>query len=72
MPRTAAIRRPMLGDLLVGHLPHAHAVRREAGAAVEEDRRDAAQQAALLHPRQVVEERLLGHAQRVGGGRVGL
>ena len=61
----------MLEDLLVGHLPHAHAVRREAGAAVVEDRGDAAQQPALLHPGEVVEEALLGHPELGGGGRVG-
>src|SRR3954470_22734363 len=32
--------------LALGHLPHAHAVRAEARAAMEEDRRDAAQQPA--------------------------
>ena len=49
----------MLVDLLVGHLPDAHPVRREAGAAVVEDRGDAAQQPALLHPCEVLEQVLL-------------
>src|SRR5438270_9583223 len=29
-----------LGDVFLGHAPHAHAIRGEAGAAVEEDRRE--------------------------------
>ena len=56
MPRTAAIRRADLQDLVLGHLPDAHAVGREAGAAVVEDRRDPAQELALDHPAQVLEE----------------
>src|SRR5215218_2227396 len=49
-----------LEDLLVRHLPDAHAVGGEAGAAVVEDRGDAAQQAALLHAGEVLEELGLG------------
>ena len=40
---------------------------REAGAAVEQDRGDAAQQPALLHAGQVLEQLVLRHADRVGG-----
>jgi hypothetical protein len=39
---------------------------------VVEDRRHAAQQLPLAHALQVVEQPLLRHAERVGGGRVGL
>src|ERR1700712_39192 len=42
--------------LALRHAPHAHAVRREPGAAVEQDRRDAPQQLALLHRLQVREQ----------------
>src|SRR3954470_8245547 len=49
------------------HPPHAHAVRGEARAAVEENRGHAAQQAALAHPLEVLEELLLRHAQLVRG-----
>src|SRR4051812_48672150 len=45
--------------LALRHAPHAHAVCGEAGAAVEQDRRDAPQQPALLHRGKVVEELLL-------------
>ena len=65
MPRKEAIRGPSSRDLLVGHLPDAHAVGGEAGAAVVEDRRDAAQQAALAHPPHVLEQRVAGHAERL-------
>ena len=37
-----------------------------------EDRGDAAQQAALLHAGEVVEQALLGHPELGGGGRVRL
>src|SRR3954452_16464751 len=48
--------------LALGPAPHAHAVGAEAGAAVEEDRRDAPQQPPLLHTGEVVEELLLRDA----------
>src|SRR3954468_2094363 len=57
--RDAAERRhplAVLELLALGHLPDAHAVRAEAGAAVEEDRGDATQEPALLHPLEVVEQ----------------
>src|SRR5947208_950610 len=38
------------------HLPDAHAVRGEAGAAVEEDRGHAPQEAPLAHPLEVLEQ----------------
>src|SRR4051794_34142964 len=41
--------------LALGHLPDAHAVRGEAGAAMEQDGGHAAQQPALLHSLEVVE-----------------
>src|SRR3954465_14748939 len=53
--RDAAERRHALAVLellALGHAPYAHAVRAEARAAVEEDRRDAPEQPALLHPGQ--------------------
>src|SRR3954471_19125744 len=50
--------------LALRHAPHAHAVGGEAGAAVEQDRRHAPEQLALLHPGQVVEQLLLGDAER--------
>src|SRR3954449_3284215 len=56
--------------LALGPLPDAHPVRREAGAAVEEDRGDAAEQPALLHPLEVVEQLRLLDAQLLCGGRV--
>src|SRR3954454_13549456 len=43
--------------------PHAHAVGREAGAAVEQDGRDAAEEAALAHPLEVLEQLRLRDAQ---------
>ena len=55
---------------LVGHLPHAHPVRREARAAVVEDRRHATQQSSLLHPGEVLEKALLVEPQRGGGRRI--
>ena len=61
-----------LGDLVVGHAPDAHAVGAEARAAVEEDRGDAAQDPAVLHPEQVLDERVLRHAELGRRGRVGL
>src|SRR3954452_3694604 len=53
--------------LALGHLPHAHPVGAEAGAAVEEDRRDAPEQLALLHACEVLEQLGLVDAERVGG-----
>ena len=65
--------RAELGDAVLGHLPDAHAVGAEAGAAVEEDRGDAAQQAALLHPLHVLEQlRHWSMPSSRGGGRVRL
>ncbi len=58
-----------LEDLLLGHLPDAHPVGREAGAAVVEDRRDPAQDLAVDHPAQAVEQ-LLGRDPELGGGLV--
>src|SRR3954469_2799230 len=58
--------------LALGHLPDAHAVGREAGAPVEEDRRDAAQQLALLHAGEVLEQLGLVDAELVGGRPVWL
>ena len=58
-----------LHDLLLRHLPDAHPVGREAGAAVEEDRGDAAQDLAVDHPAQVLEQLLGGHPE-LGGGLV--
>src|SRR3954453_4127322 len=56
--------------LALRHLPHAHAVGAEAGAAVEEDRRDAAQQLALLHPLEVLEQLGLIDPEFLRRGRV--
>src|SRR3954468_18221668 len=42
--------------LALRHLPDPHPVGAEAGATVEQDRGDAAQQPPLPHPRQVVEQ----------------
>src|SRR3954469_8592610 len=50
--RDAAERRhplAVLELLALRHAPHAHAVGGEAGAAVEQDRRDAPEQPAVLH-----------------------
>src|SRR3954468_9551429 len=57
--------------LALGHLPDAHAVRAEACAAVEEDRRDAAQEPALPHPLEVVEQLRLVDPELARGRRVG-
>src|SRR4051794_15095408 len=53
--------------LPLGHLPDAHAVRGEAGAAVKQDRRDAAQQPPLPHAVEVVEQLALVDPELVGG-----
>jgi hypothetical protein len=47
-----------LGDAVLRDLPHAHAVRGEAGTAVEEDRRDATQRPALAHPLEMLQQAL--------------
>src|SRR3954469_4117575 len=52
--------------------PDAHAIRAEARATVEEDRRDAPEQLALLHPGEVVEQLVLGDAELGCGGGVRL
>ena len=73
--RDAAERgHPLAGveDLVLGHRPHAHAVGREAGATVVEDRRDAAQAAALAQRREALEHGLLRDAEPLRRGREGL
>ena len=71
-PAVGGHPRADLGDVLVGDLPDAHAVGAEAGAAVEEDRGDAAQQAAVDHRAQVLDQRVDAHAQLRRRRRVGL
>src|SRR4051794_5009853 len=58
-----------LEDAVLGHGPDAHAVGGEAGAAVVEDRGDAAQALALLQRLEPAEDLLLLDAQALGGGR---
>src|SRR3954454_17258905 len=58
--------------LALGHLPDAHPVGAEAGPAVEEDRGHAAQQAALPHPGEVLEQLRLLDAQLPRRGRIRL
>ncbi len=59
-------------DLLVRDLPDAHAVGAESRPAVEQDRRHPAQKPALLHAPQVLEQALLGQAEFLRRGGVGL
>src|SRR3954470_6431104 len=56
-----------LEDLLLRHLPDAHAVGGEAGPAVVEDRGDAAEDLAVDHLAQPLEQ-LLGRDSELGGG----
>src|SRR3954462_13923067 len=55
---------PAVVELLAGgHLPHSHPVRRETGAAVEQDRGHAPEEAALAHALEMPEKLVLGHAE---------
>src|SRR2546423_3436624 len=64
---------PAVLELLADwHPPHAHPVRGEAGAAMEEDRRHAPEETSLAHPLEVLEHFLLGHPQLGRGRRVRL
>ncbi len=63
------MRPPTVGDLLLGNAPDPHPVRREAGAAVIEDRGDPAQDLALDHPLEVGQE-VVGRDPDLGGGGV--
>ena len=69
MPRKDAIRGPSSRIRSSGHPPYAHAVRREAGAAVEQDRGHAPQRAPLLHRLQVLEQRAAPAMPSSRGGR---
>src|SRR3954451_14175504 len=66
-PAVGRHQRADLGDAVLRDLPHAHAVGAEAGAAVEEDRGDAAEQPALLHADEVVKEALNSDAELARG-----
>jgi hypothetical protein len=61
-----------LEDAVLGHGPDAHSVGGEARAAVVEDRRDAAQAAALAQRLQALEHGLDRHAEPLGRRREGL
>ena len=61
-----------LEDLVVRHLPDAHAVGGEAGPAVEEDRGHAPQAAALAQRLEALQHLRLADAEPLGGRRVRL
>src|SRR4051812_3425847 len=64
--RDAAERRHALAVrelLALGDAPYAHAVRAEAGTAVEQDRRHAPEETTLLHPLEVRQQPLDGNAE---------